>query len=75
MTFNGMTLCRVPGQEDQFMIILLDTQLHNPFTETSIPLSRDEASNKLREMKVPEDEIESLFVQAKPCWESQGSEQ
>lgn len=68
MAYDKLAVCRVPGEEDQLMIILLDRQsLQNPFMETSKLLSRDEAFNALREMGVPENQIGPLVDQAKPC--------
>jgi len=50
--------------EGNFVILLIDTQLRNPFMQNSTPLPKEETKKKLREMEVPESEIEDMFARA-----------
>ena len=62
MRFHSIALERTANGE--YIVVLLDEQLHNPFMKTSRPLSREDAEYKLRELEVPDREIARLFADA-----------
>jgi hypothetical protein len=50
--------------EEKFIVVFMDSQMGKDFMSTSEPLSREEAAGKLRELEVPESEIQRLVAHA-----------
>ena len=62
MGFDQIGLQR--AADDEYVILLKDSQLRNPFLKNFDPLSRDDTLSKLRELGLREDEILGLFARA-----------
>lgn len=50
--------------DGEFVIVMMDSQLGNPFGNMSVPLSRTDATDALRKINVPESDIATLFARA-----------
>jgi hypothetical protein len=64
MQFNRVTLTKALDDEGKFIVLLLDSQLRNPFIHSSSPRSEQEAVKSLRKIGLPKAEIKRMFVLA-----------
>ena len=62
MTVDRIILSK--GPESGFVIVLADTGSAAPVKQTFGPASKEEATAVLRDLKLPETEIECLFAKA-----------